>query len=118
MALYDNLFEPIQVGSITIKNRIVRSPHGTGLSGEPLIAYHEARARGGVGMSTIEATGVDPTAPIGIAPRRPTIIVSRCSNARRFTISNIAAMRFTSRSPTSLRILPWAVSSTSELVSP
>ena len=35
MALYDNLFEPIQVGSVTIKNRIVRSPHGTGLSGEP-----------------------------------------------------------------------------------
>ncbi len=66
MALYDNLFEPIQVGSLEIKNRIVRSPHGTGLGGESLIAYHEARARGGVGMSTIEATGVHPSAPIGI----------------------------------------------------
>ncbi len=63
MALYDNLFEPIQVGSITIKNRIVRSPHGTGLDGESLIAYHEARARGGVGMSTIEATGIHGSAP-------------------------------------------------------
>ena len=66
MALYDNLFEPIQVGSVEIKNRIVRSPHGTGLGGESLIAYHEARARGGVGMSTIEATGVHTSAPIGI----------------------------------------------------
>ena len=66
MALYDNLFEPIQVGSLEIKNRIVRSPHGTGLGGESLIAYHEARARGGVGMSTIEATGVHPSAPIGM----------------------------------------------------
>jgi len=66
MALYDNLFEPIQVGGVTIPNRIVRSPHGTGLQGEDLIAYHEARARGGVGMSTIQATGVHPGAPSGI----------------------------------------------------
>jgi 2,4-dienoyl-CoA reductase-like NADH-dependent reductase (Old Yellow Enzyme family) len=58
MALYDALFQPIDVGGVTIPNRIVRSPHGTGLHGEALIAYHEARARGGVGMSTIEATGV------------------------------------------------------------
>jgi 2,4-dienoyl-CoA reductase-like NADH-dependent reductase (Old Yellow Enzyme family) len=58
MALYDNLFQPIRVGPVTIPNRIVRSAHGTHLGGEDLIAYHEARARGGVGMSTLEATGV------------------------------------------------------------
>ena len=58
MALYDNLFEPIKVGPVTIPNRIVRSAHGTHLGGEDLIAYHEARAKGGVGMSTLEATGV------------------------------------------------------------
>ena len=57
MARYDNLFEPIDVGPVTIPNRIVRSAHGTMLSGERLIAYHEARAAGGVGMSTLEATG-------------------------------------------------------------
>ncbi len=61
MARYDNLFQPIQVGPVTIPNRIVRSAHGTLLTGEPLIAYHEARARGGVGMSTLEATGVHPS---------------------------------------------------------
>ena len=66
MALYDNLFQPLSVGSIEIKNRIVRSPHGTGLAGEDLIAYHEARAVGGVGMSTIQATGVHKGAPSGI----------------------------------------------------
>lgn len=60
---YENLFEPIQVGPITIKNRVVRSAHGTLLTGEPLIAYHEARAAGGVGMSTLEATGVHRNAP-------------------------------------------------------
>ncbi len=60
---YDNLFEPIDVGPITIKNRVVRSAHGTLLKGEKLIAYHEARAHGGVGMSTLEATGVHRGAP-------------------------------------------------------
>jgi 2,4-dienoyl-CoA reductase-like NADH-dependent reductase (Old Yellow Enzyme family) len=33
------------------------------LGGEALIAYHEARAAGGVGMSTLEATGVHEAAP-------------------------------------------------------
>ena len=66
MALYDNLFEPIDVGGVTIPNRIVRAAHGTGLQGEKLIAYHEARAKGGVGMSTLEASGVHPSAPIGL----------------------------------------------------
>jgi len=60
---YPHLFEPIQVGSLTIPNRIVRSAHGTHLYGGALIAYHEARARGGVGMSTLEATGVHANAP-------------------------------------------------------
>ena len=66
MALYENLFESLTVGPIQIKNRVVRSPHGTGLAGEDLIAYHEARAKGGVGMSTIQATGVHKNAPSGI----------------------------------------------------
>lgn len=56
--MFDNLFEPITVGGISIANRIVRTAHGTGLGGEDLIAYHEARAQAGVGMSILEATGV------------------------------------------------------------
>ena len=61
--MYENLFEPIDVGGVTIKNRIVRSPHGTGLLGDDFIAYHVARAKGGVGMSTVSATSVHPNAP-------------------------------------------------------
>lgn len=61
--MYEKLFEPIQVGGVTIPNRIVRAPHGTALGGDDLIAYHVARARGGVGMSTISATSVHPSAP-------------------------------------------------------
>lgn len=63
MALYDNLFEPIQVGPVTIPNRIVRSAHATRTTGSALIAYHEERARGGVGMSILEASSVHPNAP-------------------------------------------------------
>lgn len=60
---YASLFQPITVGGVELKNRIVRSAHGTLLSGEGLIAYHEARARGGVAMSTLEATSVHDSAP-------------------------------------------------------
>lgn len=63
MGRYDTLFEPVRVGPISIPNRIVRSAHGTLMQGEALIAYHEARARGGVGMSTLEASGVHASAP-------------------------------------------------------
>lgn len=64
--MYENLFEPITVGPVTIPNRIVRSAHGTRMSGEALIAYHEARAAGGVGMTTLQATGVHRDAPNSI----------------------------------------------------
>ena len=61
--MYEKLFEPINVGPITIPNRIVRSAHSTALPLKRLIAYHEARAVGGVGMSTLEATGVHLSSP-------------------------------------------------------
>lgn len=63
MSRYEHLFTPLEVGPLTLKNRIVRSAHGTHLAGESLIAYHEARARGGVALSTLEATGVHANAP-------------------------------------------------------
>ena len=74
MARYDNLFQPVQVGPVTIPNRIVRTAHGTFLSGEPLIAYHEARARGGVGMSTLEASSVDGGALSGLPVHADAIV--------------------------------------------
>jgi 2,4-dienoyl-CoA reductase-like NADH-dependent reductase (Old Yellow Enzyme family) len=60
---YEHLFAPLRVGPLTLKNRIVRSAHGTLMTGERLIAYHEARAAGGVALSTLEATGVHANAP-------------------------------------------------------
>lgn len=60
---YEHVLSPLDVGPLTLKNRIVRSAHGTLMTGERLIAYHEARAAGGVALSTLEATGVHADAP-------------------------------------------------------
>ena len=48
-----------------MKNRIVRPAHGTvlgkGTMNDVLIAYHEARARGGAALSILEVGSVHPT---------------------------------------------------------
>ena len=60
------LFEPIQIGSMHVKNRIVMSPMTTdyGTSdqepSERLVEYLAARARGGAGLITVEVCTVDP----------------------------------------------------------
>ena len=64
---YDNLFQPLQIGSCTVPNRIARTAHSTGTTGEDLIAYHEERARGGVGLTVIEIAGVQPSSATAIA---------------------------------------------------
>ncbi len=68
--MYDNLFETLDVGSVTIPNRIVRTAHSTGhpwvSTDRSLIAYHEARARGGVGLSILEIGGVHLSSPTQI----------------------------------------------------
>jgi 2,4-dienoyl-CoA reductase-like NADH-dependent reductase (Old Yellow Enzyme family)/thioredoxin reductase len=52
------MFTPIQIGPITIPNRVVRTGHATGLGegtmSDALIGYHRERAKGGVGLSIIE----------------------------------------------------------------
>lgn len=57
---YDNLFQPLQIAGCTVPNRIARTAHSTGTTGEDLIAYHEERARGGLGLTIIEIAGVQP----------------------------------------------------------
>ncbi len=65
--LFPHLFEPITLGSGTIRNRIVSSGHDTvlddhGQIGPDLVAYHEARARGGCGLIVLQVSGVHETA--------------------------------------------------------
>ena len=60
------VFTPISVGNIKLKNRLVVSPMVTvycdqdGMATERLIAYHEAKAKGGWGMIVVEDYAVDP----------------------------------------------------------
>ncbi len=59
MALYANLFTPLTVGNMSVKNRIFMPPVSTHLADEEsrvteaLLAYYEERARGGVGLITV-----------------------------------------------------------------
>lgn len=62
----EHVLLPFTVGTVALKNRIVCAAHGTGLSRggtitEDLIAYHAAKARGGVALSVLEPAGVHPS---------------------------------------------------------
>jgi 2,4-dienoyl-CoA reductase (NADPH2) len=62
---YPRLFEPIRIGSMTLKNRLVMAPmeshlgNADGSIGPELIAYYRERALGGVGLVVVEFTCVD-----------------------------------------------------------
>lgn len=64
MARYPHLLSPGRIGNLEIRNRLMQTAMGTNLAhpggyfGEELIAYHEARARGGVGLIITEAVAV------------------------------------------------------------
>ena len=59
------LFSPFSIRHVTFKNRIFSTGHGTRLGDkvvtDALIAYHEARARGGAALIVTEAVGVHDT---------------------------------------------------------
>lgn len=63
---FPNLFSSIKLGNCEVKNRIVSTGHHTYLAdrepSEALIAYHEARARGGAGLIVSEIVAVHETA--------------------------------------------------------
>lgn len=67
MSKFPHLFSPLQVGAVTIKNRILSTGHDTLLArnfavGDELVAYHRARAEGGVGLIVVQVAGVHETA--------------------------------------------------------
>jgi 2,4-dienoyl-CoA reductase-like NADH-dependent reductase (Old Yellow Enzyme family)/thioredoxin reductase len=61
---YENLFSPIRIGTMELPNRVVMSPMTTDYGtrdqepSERLMAYLEARAKGGVGLITLEVCSV------------------------------------------------------------
>ena len=62
---YEHVLAPIEINGLEIKNRVVRTAHGTNIGQgritDELIAYHEARAAGGCGLTILEAASVHPT---------------------------------------------------------
>ncbi|HWE13753.1 MAG TPA: hypothetical protein VG365_09590, partial [Solirubrobacteraceae bacterium] len=61
-----HLLSPIELGRVRLRNRVVSTSHQTSLvhdhlPTEDLVAYHEARARGGAGAIFLEATAVHRT---------------------------------------------------------
>ena len=66
------LFQPVQIGPMTVKNRFVMPPMANNMANtdgslsERSKAYYAARAKGGFGLITIEATVVDPGAKGGL----------------------------------------------------
>jgi 2,4-dienoyl-CoA reductase-like NADH-dependent reductase (Old Yellow Enzyme family) len=69
--------KPIRIAGAEIRNRVVRTAHPTNIGGgkmsDDLIAYHEARARGGVGLTIVEIMAVHPTSVAGLNSFDPTI---------------------------------------------
>lgn len=64
---FPHLFQPLRIRDCTLKNRIMSTGHDTtlpvdGTVNAPLVAYQEARARGGVGLIVLQVSGVHETA--------------------------------------------------------
>ncbi|ROL69360.1 oxidoreductase [Pseudomonas chlororaphis] len=64
---FPHLFAPLQIRGKRLKNRIMSSGHDTSmptdnLVNEQLIAYHRARAKGGVGLIVLQVAGVHDSA--------------------------------------------------------
>jgi len=64
---YPNLFQPLRIGNITVRNRIMQSAHAMafnspdGLTNNRDIYYHAARAKGGIGLMITGNRLIHPT---------------------------------------------------------
>jgi 2,4-dienoyl-CoA reductase-like NADH-dependent reductase (Old Yellow Enzyme family) len=64
---FPHLFQPLKIRGVELKNRIMSSGHDTtlptdGLVNEALLAYHDARVKGGAGLIVSQVAGVHETA--------------------------------------------------------
>lgn len=67
------LFQPLKLGTLTIRNRVVSTAHSTGLSDQGLIgneatSYYRGRAEGGVGLILTGSTSVHPSSSSRLKP--------------------------------------------------
>jgi 2,4-dienoyl-CoA reductase-like NADH-dependent reductase (Old Yellow Enzyme family) len=70
--------QPITINGVILPNRIARAAHETGIAkpdiNDGFIEYHAARARGGCGLTILEAAGVHPSSDIDLRVYGPTIV--------------------------------------------
>lgn len=84
---FEAMFQPIQIGPMTVANRFVMSPMGNnfantdGTMSERSASYYGARAKGGFGLITFEATVVYKEAKGG--PESPVCMMTAQSAAFR-----------------------------------
>ena len=63
--MYTKLFSPAKIGNVTVKNRLVMSPMGTGIANidgtpsEAIIRFYEERAMGGCGLIYTEVCRIN-----------------------------------------------------------
>ncbi|KJJ96893.1 oxidoreductase [Pseudomonas sp. 21] len=67
MSQFPHLFSPLQIRGKALKNRIMSTGHDTSmptdnLVNDQLVAYHTARAKGGVGLIVLQVAGVHDSA--------------------------------------------------------
>ena len=64
---YAHLLSPFSIRGVRLRNRVVFQPHFTalghldGMPSDDHVAYHEERARGGVGLIILESMAIHPT---------------------------------------------------------
>ncbi len=75
---YELVASPLDINGCLVKNRIVRTSHTTGCADggvtEAFIAFQEARAQGGVGLSIMEYCAVHPSSPTELQGYEDSII--------------------------------------------
>ena len=63
--MFPNLFSPAKIGTLTLKNRILKAPQSSGMSNmdgtvsERLVRYYRDQAAGGAGCIVVEYAYVD-----------------------------------------------------------
>ena len=66
---FEAMFAPIQIGKLTIRNRVLSTAHAEvyatdgGMTTERYVKYYEEKAKGGIGMASKE--GIDLLAVFG-----------------------------------------------------
>ena len=86
MQPFAHVLSPMRIGALELRNRVVRTAYGTNLGRgqltDELIAHHEARARGGVALSIVEATGVHRSGPMTLNGADDSIVPRYAALAR------------------------------------